>query len=196
LGPSLVGQAEVGGGYGGPSKTQPGIPGTAGIPVAGIPARVPNDSSNVKATWDMHLLGRLGVPVMPGTTVFVTGGGGLLYSKTTVNCTVAGVCGGIGVPPFIATSSATRAGWILGTAVETMLGRGWRARLEYRHADYGSSTATYGNPALLSVTANTKLTTDTVMLGLSYQLGAPLLAPAPRPLPSGPPVVVKAPALK
>lgn len=192
--PNFVAQVEVGGGSGNTDTTHAGIPGTAGIPVAGIPARIPNDSTNVKTTWDLHVLGRLGVKVTPSTTLFVTGGGGWLHSETTVNCTTAGVCGGIGVPPFTATNSATRAGWILGGAVETTITRMWKARLEYRHGDYGTQTTVYGNPALLAVAASTRLTTDQVMFGVSYQFGAPPVSP--RPAYSGPPMVTKAPALK
>ena len=196
LSPNFVGQAEFGGGYGNNNKTVAGIPGTAGIPVGGIAARIPNDSTSVKTTWDLHLLARLGLKVTPNTNVFLTGGGGLLHSETTVNCTAAGVCGGIGVPPFTATHSSTRRGWIVGAGIETVLTRGWRTRLEYRHADYGTDSALYGNPTLLAVNAGTKLTTDQVMLGFSYQFGAPLVLDRPRPAYSGPPMVVKAPALK
>ena len=40
LSPNFVGQAEFGGGYGNNNKTVAGIPGTAGIPVGGIAARI------------------------------------------------------------------------------------------------------------------------------------------------------------
>lgn len=194
---NFVAQVELGGGYGNTDKTQAGIPGTAGIPVPGITARIPNDSTTVKTTWDLHVLGRLGTKITPSTTLFVTGGGGLLHAETTVNCTAAGVCGGIGVPPFSATNAATRAGWILGGAIETAVTRSLKARLEYRHGDYGTHSAVYGNPAQLAVNASTKLVTDQVMVGLSYRFGAPPAPPSPARAPySGPPMVVKAPALK
>jgi len=184
VGSNFIGQVEFGGDYGNSGSTSAGIPGTAGIPVAGIPARVPNDSTSTRQTGELHLLGRLGLPIAPSTQIFLTGGGSLLHTETTITCTIAGVCGGIGAPPFTATSSTNRPGWVLGGGIATALAGGWQARLEYRHADYGTSSATYGNPVLLSVTSGTRLTSDSVLLGLSMSFGA-----SP---PATPPIVVKA----
>jgi hypothetical protein len=42
---------------------------------------------------------------------------------------------------------------------------------EYRYADYGTYSATYGNPAKLAVSSDIRLRTQTATVGLSYSFG-------------------------
>jgi outer membrane immunogenic protein len=86
--------------------------------------------------------------------------------------------------PFLpsgASFSATRTGWTVGAGVETRLGGGWSAKLEYLFVDLGTLTQTYGiaiNPAfgpafttggVASVTSSFHITDNIVRAGLNYK---------------------------
>jgi outer membrane immunogenic protein len=86
--------------------------------------------------------------------------------------------------PFLpsgASFSATRTGWTAGAGVETRLGGGWSAKLEYLFVDLGTLTQTYGisiNPAfgpaftgggVASVTSSLHITDNIVRPGLNYK---------------------------
>ena len=85
--------------------------------------------------------------------------------------------------PFLpsgASFSATRTGWTVGAGVETRLGGGWSAKLEYLFVDLGTLTQTYGiaiNPAFgpaftsgaASVTSSLHITDNIVRTGLNYK---------------------------
>jgi outer membrane immunogenic protein len=47
----------------------------------------------------------------------------------------------------------------------------WRARAEYRYADYGTFSTNFGSPAQLAVAADIKVHTNTVLFGLAYAFG-------------------------
>jgi outer membrane immunogenic protein len=86
--------------------------------------------------------------------------------------------------PFLpsgASFSATRTGWTVGAGVETRLGGGWSAKLEYLFVDLGTLAQTYGiaiNPAfgaaftaggVASVTSSLHITDNIVRAGLNYK---------------------------
>jgi outer membrane immunogenic protein len=83
--------------------------------------------------------------------------------------------------PSAASFSATRTGWTVGAGVETKLGGGWSAKLEYLFVDLGTLTQTYGiaiNPAfgpafttggVASVTSSLHITDNIVRAGLNYK---------------------------
>jgi outer membrane immunogenic protein len=85
--------------------------------------------------------------------------------------------------PFLpsgASFSATRTGWTVGAGVETKLGGGWSAKLEYLFVDLGTLTQTYGisiNPAFgpaftsgaASATSSLHITDNIVRTGLNYK---------------------------
>jgi opacity protein-like surface antigen len=151
----------------------PGIPGTGGLP-----GNKASDSVNVRAKWSASLRGRVGYLVTPTTQVYVAGGPSWLNMNATVNCTGPGVCGTNGIPAFSQTNSTTKIGWTLGGGVERMLWGNWRGRAEYRYADYGTSTTSFGTPARLALTADIKVHTHTMLFGLSYAFGgAPAVEP-------------------
>ena len=62
--------------------------------------------------------------------------------------------------------------------IEYALTGNLRLRAEYRYSDYGTYSATYGNPANLAVSSAIRLRANTATLGLSYAFGG-LSAQAP-----------------
>jgi outer membrane immunogenic protein len=144
----------------------PGIPGTGGL--AGNKA---SDSVTVRAKWSLALRARLGYLVTPTTQLYVAGGPSWLKMDAAVNCTGPGVCGSNGIPAFSQTNSTTKAGWTLGGGVESVLWDNWRGHVEYRYADYGKFSTSFGTPAQLALAADIKVHTQSLMFGLSYGFG-------------------------
>jgi outer membrane immunogenic protein len=60
---------------------------------------------------------------------------------------------------------------MLGGGVEHAVAANLKLRAEYRYADYGTYSATYGNPANLAVSSDIRLRTQTATVGLSYSFG-------------------------
>jgi len=82
-----------------------------------------------------------------------------------------------------AAGSVTRTGWAAGAGVAVMVVPNWAVKFEYLHVDLGSSTffdIVPGVPETVSAKA------DLFRFGVSYQFGAPVIAPPP-----GPPIYRK-----
>ena len=94
--------------------------------------------------------------------------------------------GGLQPGPFLPASasfSTTKVGWTLGAGVETKLGGGWSAKLEYLFVDLGSVTGTMGiaiNPAFgpafstggaATATRTVQAMDNIVRVGLNYTFG-------------------------
>lgn len=92
--------------------------------------------------------------------------------------------GGLQPGPFLPASasiSTTKVGWTLGAGVETKLGGGWSAKLEYLFVDLGSVTGTMGiaiNPAfgpafstggVATATRTVQAMDNIVRVGLNYK---------------------------
>ena len=92
--------------------------------------------------------------------------------------------GGLQPGPFLPASasfSTTKVGWTLGAGVETKLGGGWSAKLEYLFVDLGSVTGTMGiaiNPAFgpafstggaATATRTVQAMDNIVRVGLNYK---------------------------
>jgi outer membrane immunogenic protein len=85
--------------------------------------------------------------------------------------------------PGAASFSSTRIGWTLGAGVETMIGGGWSAKLEYLYVDLGGISNTYPiainaafGPAftaggVASVTNTSHVVDNIVRVGLNYRFG-------------------------
>jgi outer membrane immunogenic protein len=83
--------------------------------------------------------------------------------------------------PGAASNSHARTGFTVGGGVETKLGGGWSAKLEYLYVDLGRFTDTFAiaiNPAfgaaftaggVASATSTTHITDNIIRLGLNYQ---------------------------
>lgn len=91
--------------------------------------------------------------------------------------------------PGAASFSSARTGWTIGGGVETRLGGGWSAKLEYLYVDLGAFThtfsiatnpafgAAFNNGAVTTVTTRSHVTDNIVRVGVNYQFGsgAPLV---------------------
>jgi outer membrane immunogenic protein len=99
--------------------------------------------------WFGTLRGRVGVT--PADRWLVYGTGGLAYGEIRtdatftgpppLNCIAPGPCAPAGAPAT-ASFSTIKAGWVAGGGVETVLGLGWTAKLEYLHVDFGNISNT------------------------------------------------------
>ncbi len=64
-----------------------------------------------------------------------------------------------------------RFGWTLGAGVEYAFTNTWSGRLEYRHSDFG--TATVNSVQIPGVTFRERASENSMLLGVSYHIGAP-----------------------
>jgi outer membrane immunogenic protein len=86
--------------------------------------------------------------------------------------------------PFLnsaSTFSSTRTGWTVGAGVETKIGGGWSAKIEYLYADLGKYThtlpialnpafgAALNNDGVASATTSSPITDNIIRVGLNYQ---------------------------
>ncbi|PDT91689.1 hypothetical protein CO669_04685 [Bradyrhizobium sp. Y36] len=169
---SWVAGVEADVGWADNKKTTNPVPGTAGlffgVPFVGLP------SGTVKETWDGSFRGRLGYLVAPDTLVY--GSGGVAWHRLELNasCTVVpgnSFCFG---SAHNETFASTKAGWTLGGGVEHMIGH-WLARVDYRYADFGTSTQTFFAAGGVGIgfddrfTARVKDRTHTATVGLAYR---------------------------
>jgi outer membrane immunogenic protein len=118
--------------------------------------------------------------------------GGLAWGTVKENLTFAGSAnptifpGALQPGPFLGSSvgfSTTKVGWTLGAGVETKLGGGWSAKLEYLFVDLGSVTETMAipiNPAfgpafntggVATATSTAHVMDNIVRVGLNYTFG-------------------------
>jgi len=160
--------AEATFGYGN-NTADPGIPGTVPFLVNAISSA--NDSITVQQNWDAALKARLGYEINPFTNIFVAAGPAWQRETTTLRCSAAGACGLNGIAAFAGTNATTRTGWTVGTGVESQIWRHVVARFEYRHSDYGTNSALFGNAAALAVSSRMRSTSDIAMLGIGYSWG-------------------------
>jgi outer membrane immunogenic protein len=121
------------------------------------------DFSRFTQKWDAGLRGRVGYLVTPTVLVYGTGGVQWQDVSATVNCAPA-TC----ATPFIQRNGDTLTGWSIGGGVETMIWGNWLLRGEYRYADFGSWTTTFGPPAF-AITKQYDVTTHTAFGGLAYK---------------------------
>jgi outer membrane immunogenic protein len=119
---------------------------------------------------------RLGYLVTPGVLLYGTGGLGWTRQVTSQDTTNT---------PGTPTSTVTPNwlfGWVAGLGLEARLGNSnWLARVEYLHYDFGDSgsLSTFtpaGAVVLASTSSSSRMTTDLVRAGLSYELDWPGMA--------------------
>jgi len=95
--------------------------------------------------------GRAGYLATPNLLLFGTGG--LAYGRTNASATYSNFVGGnagtngtfafnciAGLPCFVGSGSAVRAGWSAGGGIEWLLDRHWSAKIEYQFVDLGTQT--------------------------------------------------------
>jgi outer membrane immunogenic protein len=125
--------------------------------------------SEVRHTWDAGLRTRLGYLIDPTFLLYVTGGVQWQHIEATENCSAA-TCGPGATPGGVAfneTNSTTRTGWTVGGGVEKMLPDKWLVRAEYRYADYGTWTTTFGPVPAVVVVKEFDIATHTAFLGIA-----------------------------
>jgi len=118
--------------------------------------------------WMDTVRGRIGYA---WDRVLVYGTGGAAFTGENVS-----VCGPVG---GCAGGSANVTGWVAGAGIEWAFYQNWSAKLEYLHADFG--TTGYGrfpNLATFYDARNVKLTDDLVRVGVNYRFnwGGPVVA--------------------
>jgi outer membrane immunogenic protein len=178
----LVG-AEVDGAWEDSSAFVLGIPGAEDPTVAGSPGL---DSAKVRETWDASVRGRLGWVVTGTVLLYGTAGVSWMHAEASAFCGTAFPVGWCAAnSPLLGTTqtaSTTRMGWTAGGGIEVMVTSNWLARAEYRVSDYGtfSSTLFTGfNGNVVNGDAfsfNTRLTTQTALIGVAYKFGGPVVA--------------------
>jgi outer membrane immunogenic protein len=133
--PHLVIGAEAGIGADFGSKTKSGVP-AFGFYTPGEPHE---DTIKYKTNWDGNLVLKVGVPVLPSTLLFVTGGVAFIEREFELHCGTGdeGACQP--TDPFThEKTSDTMVGWTVGAGFETRLTDHFSLRFDYRYADYGS----------------------------------------------------------
>jgi len=125
--------------------------------------------SEARQTWDAGIRGRFGYLLDPTWLVYVTGGVQWQHFEATENCAI-NTCGPppLNPPngaPFLQTNSTTRTGWAIGGGIEKMLPGKWLVRAEYRYADFGTWTTTFGGAPL--IVKSFDLATNTAYLGFA-----------------------------
>jgi outer membrane immunogenic protein len=118
-----------------------GVKGTAQSPfalsvvIAGLTSIA---SSETTLNWFGTGRGRIGITVTPQLLLYGTGG--LAYGEVShVGNTIVS---GAASQTALASVSETKVGWAAGAGAEWMFTRGWSAKFEYLHTDFGSSSAT------------------------------------------------------
>jgi len=179
IGPWVVGlEADVA--WAQKSATQAGIPGTFGTGGQGVDlGAMAVDSSSVKLKWDGSVRARLGYLVAPTWLIYATGG--FAWQQADINATCNGSL--INSSWCLAvrdeTASITATGWTVGGGVETLLGRNWLLRAEYRYSDYGHTNHTFFETTdqctvipgtqCDRVDMSLSLRTNTALVGLAYK---------------------------
>jgi outer membrane immunogenic protein len=151
-------------------KTIGGIPGTfpGSFPFVGSGATLV-DSASIKTTWDASLRGRFGVAVSPAWLLYATARVSWQPIKVQASCD-----GSFNSWCFVAareSTSQTKAGWMVGAGVETILSGNWRARAEYVYTDAGNVDHTFFPGSHADVIMRASVRTHTVQVGLVYAFG-------------------------
>jgi outer membrane immunogenic protein len=113
-------------------------------PTVGLFPTSIDGSSDQKLSWFGTFRGRVGTTITPDLLVYGTGG--LAYGQVADSGNVQKSIPLVPTSTFAASTSQTRVGWAAGAGAEWMFARGWSAKVEYLHVDFGSASAT-GEPA-------------------------------------------------
>jgi outer membrane immunogenic protein len=128
-----------------------------------------DDGYVAKSDWNASVRGRIGWLVTPNAMLFATGG--VAFTNFKLNNPACPDCSNFDDPLNI-VDGETRVGWVVGGGIEYALDSFWHLKLEYLHADFGSTSTTLGceseGCAIDFVTFRTKLKQDMVRVGLSY----------------------------
>src|SRR5229473_4699564 len=118
-------------------------------------------------------LARAGVLANPTTLLYVAGG----YAGQNVH--TDGFASGGGGASASFSNDQTVNGWTLGPGFETMFGRNWSGKLEYRYSQFGRTTLAGTNIGLTP-------SNHAIRAGISYRFGGLGVASSDEPTPPGP----------
>ena len=140
-------------------------------------AQVPGANATLNRTSGLGwaLLARAGVLANPTTLLYMTGG----YAGQNLHTDGAVAAGGVAAS---FSNDQTVNGWTLGPGFETMLGRNWSGKLEYRYSQFGRTTVGGGTVGLTP-------STHAVRAGITYRFGGLGVASSDEETPPGPSVV-------
>jgi outer membrane immunogenic protein len=159
-------QASIGNASGA-GHTAVGIPGMFQTP----PGFANADSSTVKTGWDGSVVARIGYLVAPNALLYAVGGVAVQRVTLSAVCNVffTGECFNSNHDESF---SQTLTAATFGGGIETMIAPNWRARFDYRYANFGDIRHTFFlDETFQSPTVNVAVRTHTASFGLAYQLG-------------------------
>ena len=142
------------------------------------PGSLAEDRASIKEGWDASVRGRAGVLLGPSLLVYGTGGVAWQQFQVSATCSAAGNswC----TDTRAETAKWIKSGWTAGAGVEARLGGNWLGRVEYRYSDFGHFDHDFFMSAPVDqVVMHAPLRTQSVMLGLGYQLNGATPPPAP-----------------
>jgi|SRR5579862_6607083 len=140
-------------------------------------------------SWTGTVRGRIGWLPTPNAMLFATGGAA--FGDIKVQNTLDSAIG------LSLNTDSTNIGWTVGGGLEYMFAPQWSVKVEYRHTDLGSATASQSFPGagvVAGATISTKTTysDDAGLLGFNFHFNAPPPPPpAPAAMPAPPPVAPK-----
>ena len=175
--------------FGSSSNTIPGIPGTLGPSGIATPAIAANDSTSMKFGNNAGIVGKIGTVIpLNGLPVMIAFDGGVGFQRIDLTLNCIGACAANGIPAQSLTDSQTRNGSLIGGEINfpvsrlapTIFGESnpMIVGFQYLHGDYGTVSTTLGDPAQIQIIANQRLTTDSFMGTLNFQLQRPTAPPA------------------
>lgn len=140
-------------------------------PCVPLPPSVANAPLNHSQSlpWFGTLRGRIGLMPSDRSLFYVTGG--LAYGEIDASTTLTVA------PQASVTSnfSQVKLGWVVGAGFESALVGGWTGKIEYLHLDFGSigsgPTQVAIWPFFGTLQASSRLTDDTVRVGVNYRFG-------------------------
>jgi len=122
-------------------------------------------STEHKLKWLGTSRTRLGVLWTPSTLLYGTAG--VAYGQVKEDGIITR-----GAQSASLNFSDWKAGWTAGAGVETTVGNGWSAKLEYLYVDLGKSESTIATPGLGSLAATSRRFTDNIVrVGFNYKWG-------------------------
>jgi opacity protein-like surface antigen len=108
---------------------------------------------------------RLGVLWGPSTLLYGTFG--VAYGQVKEDAIVSR-----GAQSASLTFQDWKAGWTAGGGIETAVGNGWSAKLEYLYMDLGKTESTIATPGLGTLAATSRRFTDNIVrIGFNYKWG-------------------------
>ena len=130
----------------------------------GVPVTTLN--AEHKLSWFGTSRTRLGVLWTPTTLLYGTAG--VAYGQVKSDYTL-----GVGNLSGTANFKDVRAGWTAGAGIESAIGGGWTAKLEYLYMDLGKQEANIFVPGVIgAVTSSSHRMTDNIVrVGFNYKWG-------------------------